>query len=165
MATSIRGRGAAYDIRPVEGRPGLFDHFFGGPVGGLIGAVKDACQGACAGLLGLLGASHMSASATPVATSSIAAGEGWASIPAILESMASGGLAGPIELLGGIVLFLAARRTISRTLGLLVFVGFVVALANGYELPEMLSALSDLLTKAAGALERVAAIAAGRSAS
>lgn len=144
MASAVKGRGPAYDVRPVESPP-----FFGGPIGSITGFCKDGMQGACAGLLSLLGATHIAASPTPIAST----GAGFESLPAILQNFSAGGIAGPVELLGGIVLFLAARRTVARTIGLLGFVGFLWAYANGYELPEMLSFLSDLLGRIAGALE------------
>jgi len=148
MAAAITGRGPAFDVRPMEARP----LGFGGPIGGLAGFCKDTMQGACAGLLSLVGASHITATAPPIP----APGGGLATLEGVLQNFSAGGLAGPVELIGGIVLFLAARRTIARTLGVLGFIGFIVAYANGYELPEILAALSDILERASGALQSAA---------
>lgn len=140
MASAVRGRGAAYDVRPESESPGL---------GGIVGSCKDALQGACSGLLGLLGATHMTGAPTGFAElhSEIA----W--IDGIWSAFSAGGLAGPVELIGAVALFFAARRTVSRTIGLLLFVGFVTAYSNGYSASEMLSALSDLLAGLAQRLD------------
>ena len=74
-------------------------------------------------------------------------------LDSIWSSFSAGGLAGPVELIGGLVLFFAARRTIARTFGLLLFIAFVVAYANGYSATDMLRFLSSMLASAAGALE------------
>jgi len=145
MASAIRGRVPAFDVQPVESAP----FGFGGPIGALTGFCKDTMQGACSGLLSLLGATHIAEGPAPL----VAAGGGIDTLGGILQSLSVGGIAGPVELLGGIVLFLAARRTIARTLGLLLFIGFIWAYANGYELPQMLSIISDLLERAAAALK------------
>ena len=156
MSMAIRGRGAAFDVRPTESAPG----FLSGPLFGASGFCKDTMQGACAGILALLGGTHVTATSAPGV---IAPGGGFASLGGVLENLAAGGLTGPIELLGGIALFFAARRTIARTLGLLGFIAFIVAYVNGYQLPEMLSAASDLLGRIAGALDAVST--AGETAS
>jgi len=144
---AIRGRGAAYDVRPA-GESGLG---FAGPFAGLMGFAKDSVQGSCSGLLALLGASHMSGAPGGFATISSDVG----TLGAFWQSLSATGLAGPVELLAGIVLFFAARRTIARTLGLLAFVGFIAAYANGYNTSDMLGVLASLLEGAAGALQSI----------
>lgn len=148
MANAIRGRGAVYDVRP-EG-----EHFYGGPISGLIGFFMDTAKGACAGLLTLLGGTHMMGS---VNAQQLAAPVGLESITTLLQQFSMGGFSGPVELLGGIVLFLTARRTIARTLGLLAFIAMVVAYTQGYTLVDLLPLLSSLFTGAAGALDQFAA--------
>ena len=147
MATAIFGKGAAYDVRPAG------EHAVGlsGPIGGLIGMIKDALQGACSGLLSLLGATHMTGTPGGLGTlhSEIDVLDG------IWQSISAGGLAGPVELLGGIALFFAARRTISRTAGLLAFIAFIAAYSNGYSVNDMLTVLANLLEGAAGALQSI----------
>ena len=71
--------------------------------------------------------------------------------------MASGGFAGPVERLGAMVLFLTAPRTGARTLGLLLFIGFLAAYANGYSLPEMPTAVLELLRGAADVSDAIPA--------
>ncbi len=144
MATAVRGRGPVFDTRPAE------ENGANGPLRGIFGVCKDTAQGACAGLLSLLGASHIMG-----ASSSVASVSGVQSFSGLLEQVASGGLAGPVELLGATVLFFTARRTIARTIGLLLFIGFMTAYANGYSMPEMLTALSELLKGAAGVLDAI----------
>ena len=122
-----------------------------GPFRGLLGFCKDTVQGACAGLLSLLGATHILTGSNGVA-GPVAGPESFA---AVLERFAAGGLAGPVELIGAVVLFLTARRTIARTLGLLLFIGFIAAYMRGYSVPDILTALSALLEGAAGALESI----------
>jgi hypothetical protein len=145
MALAIRGRGAAYDVRP-SGESG-----FGilGPFSGLIGFVKDAVQGSCSGLLSLVGVSHISGASGGLAT----IGSEIESLDGLWQSLSASGVAGPVELFAGIVLFFAARRTIARTLGLLVFIAGVAAYAQGYSATDMLSALSWLLDNAAALLQ------------
>ncbi len=144
MTTAVRRRRPVFDPRPAA------ESETGGPLRGVFGFCKDTAQGACAGLLSLLGASHI------LAPSSAAASLGGVqSITGLLERAASGGFAGPVELLGATVLFLTARRTIARTIGLLLFIGFMAATVNGYSMQEMLTVLSDLLRAAAGLLDRI----------
>ncbi|WP_411818017.1 hypothetical protein [Hyphococcus sp. DH-69] len=137
---------ARYDVRPE----GEFRSNWGGPIGNISACVKDVSQGACAGFLSLMGATHLTG------------GEGLGSVSSnigfldqIWSSLAVNGMAGPVELLAGIALFLAARRTISRTLGLGLFIAFIAAQANGYDVSDMLKLLSNLLKSAAGALEQI----------
>ncbi|MEO1137160.1 MAG: hypothetical protein AAFW68_11245 [Pseudomonadota bacterium] len=147
MATAIRGSGGRYDVRPAKEEGGLY----GGPLTGLFGMGKDACQGACAGFLSLMGATHLTGGQSAFGT----VGSNIDFLDRIWASLSANGLAGPVELLGGVALFLAARRTVSRTIGLLAFVAFVVAYANGYSLADMISILSNLLQGAATALESI----------
>jgi hypothetical protein len=148
MALAIRGRGAAYDVRPT-GESGFG---FVGPFAGLIGFVKDAIQGSCSGLLALVGVSQLSG-ASGLAT----VGSEIESLDGLWQSLSASGLAGPVELFAGIVLFFAARRTIARTLGLLVFIAGVVAYAQGYTVTDMVSVLSSLLEHAAAILQSISA--------
>lgn len=143
MATAVRRRGPVFETRPAG------ESAAGGPVRGVFGFCKDTAQGACAGLLSLLGASHI------MGPSSAAAFGGVQSISGLLERVASGGFAGPVELLGATVLFFTARRTIARTIGLLLFIGFMAAYVNGYSMQEMLTALSELLRGVAGVLDAI----------
>ena len=144
MTTAVGRRGPVFDT-PHGG-----DFNRGGPLGGLFGFCRDTAQGACAGLLSLLGATHMM-NATGAGAPSVAP----QSLTGLLEGMAASGIAGPVELIGAAVLFFTARRTIARTLGLLLFVGFMAATANGYSITEMLTLLSDVLKGAAGVLESI----------
>jgi hypothetical protein len=149
MALAIRGRGAAYDVRPA-GENGFG---FLGTFTGLIGFVKDAIQGSCSGLLALVGASQLSGASGGIAT----VGSEIESFNGLWQSLSASGLAGPVELFAGIVLFFAARRTIARTLGLLVFIAGVVAYAQGYTVTDMVSVVSSLLENAAAILQSISA--------
>lgn len=144
MATAVRGRGPVFDASPAAERKA------GGPLRGVFGFGRDTAQGACAGLLSLLGASHIMGSSSAAASLG-----GVQSMSGLLERVASGGFAGPVELLGATVLFFTARRTIARTIGLLLFIGFMAAYVNGYSMQEMLTVFSDLLRAAAGLLDRI----------
>ncbi|MEM8771039.1 MAG: hypothetical protein AAGD92_05235 [Pseudomonadota bacterium] len=139
MGSIVRGRGPAYDVKPAGESP----------VVGAAGFCKDTAQGACSGLLGLLGATHMTGARTGIA-------EIQGTVPyidSIWSALAAGGLAGPVELLGGVALFFAARRTFARTIGLLAFIAYIVAYMNGYTATDMLSAVSTLLGNLAVMLE------------
>ena len=141
MASIVRGRGAQYDTRPDgDGSAGI---------GGLFGFCRDGLQGACAGLLALLGATHMTSA--PAGFAELHSKVAW--LDSIWSSLSASGLAGPVELLGGVALFFAARRTMARTVGLLAFIAYVTAYANGYSTADMLSVLAQLLSSAAHALE------------
>jgi len=145
MTIALRGAGARYDIRPAKAD----DSPYGGPMTGLACMLKDAMQGAGAGFLSLTGATSI-ANGQPVT----AAGD-FGLLGEVFPSLAASGLTGPLQLVGGVILFLAARRTISRTAGLMGFVAFLAAYANGYSLADMLTAASDFLEGAAGVLEPI----------
>ncbi len=146
-AGAIRGRGAAYDVRPT----GESGSGFAGSFAGLMGFAKDSVQGSCSGLLALLGASHMTGAPGGFATIGSEVG----TLGAFWQSLSATGLTGPVELLAGVILFFAARRTIARTLGLVAFVAFIAAYANGYSTSDMLGVLASLLEGAAGALQSI----------
>ena len=147
MAIALGGAGSRYDVKPTKESRGIF----GGPLGGFSGICKDTSQGACAGFLSLIGATHLTGGASAFGAS----GSNIGFIDNIWTSLSANGMAGPGELLGGIALFLAARRTISRTVGLLAFIVFAVAIANGYTLADMLGMLSSFLESAAGVVESI----------
>ncbi|MEO1252933.1 MAG: hypothetical protein AAFW81_11390 [Pseudomonadota bacterium] len=147
MAGAIRGRGATYDVRPAGEYPG---------VRGLFGFCKDGVQGACAGLLGLLGVTHMTNS--PAGFADLHSNVPY--LDGVWEAVSAGGIAGPMEMIGAIALFFAARRTMARTLGLVAFVAYLAAYANGYSIADMMTALSQLLAFGAQALEPATAHAA-----
>jgi len=144
MATAIKGKGAVYDVKPAG------EFAYGGPIGGIIGFITDTVRGSCSGLLALLGGTHITGTASAMTLPA-----GTESFVGLMEQLSVGGLTGPVEILGGAALFLTARRAIARTLGLLLFIGFAAAYANGYSVPEMLTALSDLLKRAAGLIDAI----------
>ncbi|GJL96169.1 MAG: hypothetical protein DHS20C05_25740 [Hyphococcus sp.] len=149
MAKLFSARTPVYESPPLSER-GLG---LNGPLSGLLGKLKDTGQGACAGLLSLLGVTHMTSAQSGFGS---VASE-FEGINSLWQNLSANGLAGPVELLGGIVLFFAARRTVSRTIGLLGFVAFATAYANGYSVSEMLSVLSQLMASASEMLANVAA--------
>ncbi|GJL92469.1 hypothetical protein [Hyphococcus sp.] len=145
MNTAIRAAGARYDVRPSGEKRG----FYGGPARSLACMIKDAAQGAGAGFLSLTGATSIASGET------IATGGDFGLLSSVFPSLAASGMTGPMQLIGGAVLFLAARRTISRTAGLMAFIAFLAAYANGFTLVDMLGAASSVLDQAAGALATV----------
>lgn len=147
MAIALGGAGPRYDVRPAKEKRGMF----GGPLGGFSGICKDTTQGACAGFLSLIGATHLTGGGSAFGTTG--SNIGW--LDGLWTSLSANGMAGPVELLGGIALFLAARRTVSRTVGLLAFIVFAVAIANGYTLADMLGMISTFLEGAAGVVESI----------
>ena len=148
MARAITARNAYYDTQPVrEYRRGL-----GAPLSDIFGFAMDCTRGACSGLLALLGASHIAAG--QVAQPAIASAD---PVVAMLESVAAGGLTGPVELFAGVALFLSTRRGLARVLGLLAVLAMTVGYAKGYEPAELLGLIAQLLQTAAGGLEQVAA--------
>jgi len=144
MASPARGRTGYYDARPA----GEYGGFNGGPIAGLIGSFKDICQGACSGFLGMIGAMHMTSGTGEFATLSSEIDF----LDTLWGSLVSNGLAGPIELIGGVTLFLAARRAMSRMIGLIGFIAFMVAYAQGYSISDMILAVSSILETVSGAL-------------
>ena len=137
----IAGSGARYDVRPVE-NGGRYS------IGGLFAPfnfIRKMGQGACAGLLTLLGATHLAAAfpSEEQAVEGFSAVDG-ASLEAIVETMFQGGAPGVIEILGAIALFLNAGRGPARLLGLLSFVVIVAAHANGMDHSEMLEKAGEL---------------------
>ncbi len=155
MAASANGRSGFYSTKP----DGEFVGFDGGLLRQLIGSAKDACQGACAGFLGMLGALHMSSETSGVSTLS----SQFSFLNTLWASISANGLAGPIELLGGLALFLAARRVVSRMVGLLGFIAFMAAYAQGYSLSDMILGLSSLLEGASVVLQSLPIVQSGVS--
>ena len=148
MARAITGRGASYDIRPDgEGA-------YGGPIGNLVGFAMDATRGACAGLLTLLGGVHMTGN---LSAQQAVAPPGLEPFAAVVQQFSMHGVSGPAELIGGIVLFLTARRAIARTLGVLVFIGLLFAYSQGYSLADIASYVWSVLSAAAEAANQAAA--------
>ena len=145
MTTKVNGRTGFFNTKPA----GEFGGFDGGLVGQLIGSIKDACQGACAGFLGMLGALHMSSETSGISTLSSQFGF----LDTLWASISANGLAGPIELFGGLALFLAARRVVSRMIGLLGFIAVMAAYAQGYTISDMILSLSSLLEGASVVLQ------------
>ncbi len=144
MAIATRGRTGYYDARPA----GEYGGFNGGLIGSIIGSIKDVCQGACSGFLGMLGAMHMTSGSGEFATLSSEIDV----LDTLWGSLAANGLAGPIELIGGVALFLAARRAMSKMIGLVGFIAFMVAYAQGYSVNDMILMLSSVLETLSGAL-------------
>lgn len=145
MATAARGRTGYYDARPA----GEYGGLNGGLIGRFFGSVKDICQGACSGFLGMLGAMHMTSGSGEFASLSSEIDF----LDTLWGSLSANGLAGPIELFGGVALFLAARRAMSRMIGLIGFIAFMVAYAQGYSISDMILALSSVLETVSGALQ------------
>ena len=148
MARAITGRGASYDIQPDGERA------YGGPIGNIVGFVMDATRGACAGLLTLLGGIHMTGS---VNAQQISMPAGLEPFAAMVQQFSMNGFSGPAELIGGIVLFLTARRAIARTLGILAFIGLLFAYSQGYSLVDIASYVWAVLGAAAEAATQAAA--------
>jgi len=147
MASAIRGAGGRYDVRPSGENGGAY---YGGPVRSLACIIKDACQGAGAGFLSMTGATSIT-SGQPITATTGDLGM----LGEIFPSLAASGMTGPLQLVGGVLLFLAARRTISRTAGLMAFIAFIAAYANGYSLADILGSAADVLDGAAGVLEPI----------
>ena len=144
---AISAAGARYDVRPS----GEFKGFYGGPLGGFVATIKDAMQGAGAGFLSLTGATTIASGDTMAMAGDLGVlGQLW-------PALATNGMSGPVQLVAGVLLFLAARRTISRTAVLMLFIACVAGYANGYTLADMLSGASAVLDGAAGALESIPA--------
>lgn len=152
MATAIRGRGAAYDVRPARG----WDAEYGGPIGGAVRSLTGLARGVLAGLFIFFGAVHLTGKADLIAPPDTALGQ----LHELVDQMSIGGLTGPIEVVVGLLLFLTVKETVSRALGLALVIVIVAGYASGYTLADMLSALSSLLRNAAGVLDNVAAQAA-----
>ncbi|MEM6413367.1 MAG: hypothetical protein AAF720_01770 [Pseudomonadota bacterium] len=126
---------------------------------GLIAFFKNMGQGACAGLLTLLGATHL----TGVIGSSEAHQQLLASsidpttLQGLTSSMLISGLPGILEIIGAATLFLNAGRGTGRIIGLLAFVAIAVAHANGVSHTEFI----DTLTQATNFASRFATGLAG----
>ena len=157
MANTGLRRGAyAIDPRLVYDRPAALSAF--GPVRSIMNTfsfARNVGQGACAGLLTLLGSMHL-AGAMPA--EALAAGENRISaglLDGFVETVFSAaGLPGVLEIIGAIALFLAAGRGAGRIIGLLAFIGFATAYANGVnaeEFADLLARVTDFIANAPAA--------------
>lgn len=144
MASAARGRTGYYDARPA----GEYSSFGGGLIGRFVGSIKDVCQGACSGFLGMIGAMHMTSGTGEFAHLSSEIDF----LDTLWASLSANGLAGPIELVAGIAMFFAARRAMSRMVGLIGFIAFMVAYVQGYSISDMILALSSILETLSGVL-------------
>jgi len=149
MASAVIGAGSRFDVRPSNGNGGSY---YGGPARSLACIIKDVCQGAGAGFLSMTGATSIASGQPLTATTS-----DFGMLGEIFPSLAASGVTGPLQLVGGVLLFLAARRTISRTAGLMGFIAFIAAYANGYSLADILGGAADVLNGAASALDSIPA--------
>ncbi len=147
MAFAVKGAGSRYDVKPAGENRGAF----GKPLSGFSGICKDTSQGACAGFLSLIGATHLTGGTSAFGAS----GSNIGFLDNIWTTLSANGMAGPVELLGGIALFLAARRTVSRTFGLMAFIVFAAAIANGYTVSDILGMLSSFLERAASVVDSI----------
>ncbi|MEM8937046.1 MAG: hypothetical protein AAGC77_11620 [Pseudomonadota bacterium] len=142
--TSMFGNfGARYDAAPAHDTP-----LYGGPVASFVFFFVDLMRGICAGVLGMLGGTHLTQSASTLSANGAIIDPS----ASFWEQIAAGGLSGPIELIGAVALFLSARGAIARTLGVLLFVAFMVAYTNGYTAPDMIMGLSTILAQIADGL-------------
>lgn len=118
----------------------------GRSITGGLGFFKNMAQGACAGLLTLLGATHLTgAMQVGAAKPELLA----ASIdPTTLQGLAavflSGSIPGIMEIMGAIALFLNAGNGMGRIVGLLTFVAIAVAHANGVSPDEFLQSVTQV---------------------
>ncbi|MEO0399584.1 MAG: hypothetical protein AAF224_09225 [Pseudomonadota bacterium] len=143
--------GSVVNERLMFDKPGALSRRRGGfaaagrSVFGSLNFFKNMGQGACAGLLTLLGATHLTgvmpgnseAAAPLIGTVDTTTMEGLAA------SLLVGGLPGILEIIGAIALFLNAGRGAGRILGLLIFVGIAVSHANGVSHTEFLQNLTQ----------------------
>ena len=60
---------------------------------------------------------------------------------------------GPLQILGAIILFVAAGKSIARILGLLIAGGAIYLYLNGYSLPEAYELSLNLIERARIALD------------
>lgn len=118
-----------------------------------LGFVRKLGQGAGAAILMFAGASTMigdSANSTEKASAPV---RDFSSLNGFAESLATGGLMGPLQILGAIILFVAAGKSIARILGLLIAGGAIYLYLNGYSLPEAYELSLNLIERARIALD------------
>lgn len=101
-------------------------------------------QGAGAGLLGVSGADTMTASSGLGAID-------FTSLNGIAEALATGGLNGQLQMLGALIIFLAAGRCIARFAGLVAIAAAVALHMQGVGLNDVGSFASDFMQRATAA--------------
>lgn len=145
MATAIRGKGAAYDVRPARE--------WDGGRGGLIRSLSGMARSLLGGLLVFFGGVHLTGNGDVIAPS----GGGLGQLHELVHELSVEGVMGPIEIAVGLLLLVTVRETASRAFGLLLVIVVIVGYANGYTLADMLTISWSLLRDAVGGLENAAA--------
>ncbi len=114
---------------------------------------KDVIQGLLSALMLIAGSTSLTAGEALAAA--IPAGfEGSA-----LEAVFSGRVMGAMEIAVAVLLFIATRRGIARTLGVMALIAYVAAHGSGLTAADIASATSALLTMLAERLDSVALMA------
>ena len=160
IANAIKGSGPRFDVQAVESAPSGRRSQSAALVFAPLGFIKNIAQGACAGLLTLLGAMHFVEGRTFAETTSaplLVAEPG--SLQAVAQNLLAGGGPGVMEIVGAIILFLNAGRGPGRMLGLLGFVGFAIAHANGAGQTDFVASLTSLYDQIKGLIPTLLAAA------
>lgn len=141
--------------KPAALSPGFDRAGHGGLIAGPVSFLRSIGQGACAGLLAMLGATHL-IEAAPLWGKEGAAAEAVASggLDGFIEAALAGGAPGALELVGAAALFLSAGRGPGKVIGLLAFVAIAWAHAQGVDHSQMIDALRSFAETALAAIER-----------
>lgn len=141
MASAALSKPAAfYDVVPVNqryARPHTHRPFE---------VFRKLGQGAGAGLLALSGADTMLAGGGAMAMD-------LTSLHGIAETLATGGFNGPLQILGALIIFIAAGRCIARFAGLLAIAAAFMLHMQGVGIGEVGSFAGDFVQRAAAAFD------------
>ncbi|MEE2692698.1 MAG: hypothetical protein VX640_14275 [Pseudomonadota bacterium] len=145
MPSTVLTRPAAfYDVVPIDQR-------YAGPhTHSPFEVFRKFGQGAGAAWLVLTGSDAM---LSPAAADAAEPVVDFSSLNGIAESLATGGLTGPLQIIGAILIFLAAGRCIARFAGLIIMAGVFVLYTQGVTIGDIGSFAGDFMHRAAAAAQ------------
>lgn len=146
MSTTVLHRaGPYYDVVPVNPQ-------YGGS-GRMLNVFRKFGQGAGAAYLAFAGSSTM---ISPAQAGQAPPVIDFTSLNGIAESLATGGLNGPLQIVGALALFFAAGPCIARIAGLILFAGAIFLYTQGVTFEEMSLFAGQLLERFSAAGEAFA---------
>ena len=155
---SFRGTGARFDVRPASpsyrASPFSSDHSHAP-----FAVFRKFAQGAGAAYLIATGAGNLGAAPAIAAENSSTAAASVApvfdltSLNGIAESLVTGGLTGPLQIAGAVLVFLAAGKCIARLVGLAAMFGVMFMYSQGVTTEEMFTFAGSFARRLSAAVE------------
>ncbi|MEQ8178081.1 MAG: hypothetical protein RIC52_09120 [Amphiplicatus sp.] len=148
MSTTVLHRaGPYYDVVPVNPR------YANAGSGRMLNVIRKFGQGAGAAYLAFAGSSTM---ISPAQAGQAPPVIDFTSLNGIAESLATGGLNGPLQVIGALALFLAAGPCIARFIGLALFACAIFLYTQGVSIEDMGLFVGHLLERLSAAGEAFA---------